>query len=99
MLLTIISVLSLNIGLCSDIYIQISFKLGMMIEITKLYILIWVGWPWPSLNVTVAWAIKNFGVYFVTNVGIDFHEIQYATVTCWLVEGCLKNNNKTIYIS
>ena len=33
-------VISLNMGLYSDIYRLISFKRGMMIEITKLYILI-----------------------------------------------------------
>ena len=49
-----------NVGLYSHIYKLISFKLGMMIEITKLYILISVWMTWPSFTASISWEIKNF---------------------------------------
>ena len=36
----IVYIKSLNIGMCSDIYRLISFKLGVIMKITKLYTLI-----------------------------------------------------------
>ena len=66
----------------SDIYRQISFKLGMMIETTKLF-----GWAWSSFKVTVVREIKNFGIHFLTNLGLDLDESQCVATTCWFVEG------------
>ena len=47
-----------NIGLYSDIYRLISYSLGKMIEVTKLYILILF-----RITLTII-KIKNFGVHF-----------------------------------
>ena len=47
-----------NNGLCSDIYRPISFKFSIMIETTKLYILISV-WMTLTFKVTIAWEIKK----------------------------------------
>ena len=53
------------IGSFSDSYRQIYFRLGMMIEITKLCILISVGWLWPSFKVTVVWETKSLVSIFL----------------------------------
>ena len=45
------------------------------------------GWPWPSFKVTFMWGIQNFGVYFLTNLCVNFlNEIQWIATTCWGIE-------------
>ena len=67
----------LNSGLNSHIYRPISFKLGLMIETTKLYILI----MWMTLMFfQVIWEIKDLNVHFLTNLGIDVNEIQFSVL-------------------
>ena len=45
-----------DVDICSDTY-ELSFsKLGIMLDITKLY-QFW--WPWPSLKVTGLWKSQN----------------------------------------
>ena len=73
---------NLNIGLYSDIYRSLSFKLGMKIETTTHNIFILVWWPWPSFMVTVEWETNNFGVYFVGKLTVDLDEIQSVATTC-----------------
>ena len=48
-----------SIGFYSDIYRQISFKLSMMIETTKLYFLIPVWMPWLLFKVTVVLKLEK----------------------------------------
>ena len=66
-----------NIGLYSDIYRQISFKHGIIIETSKFYILISV---WMTL--TFIQEIKSFGIHFLADLSIDLDEIQYVATSC-----------------
>ena len=34
---------------------------------------------------TFVWEIKNFGVHFLENLGIDLDQIQFDATTCWFV--------------
>ena len=65
-----------SISLYSDIYGPISFRLGLMIGTTKLYVLISV---WMALTVIKGHRYKrnkkNFGVHFVRNFTVDMDEI------------------------
>ena len=81
---------NINTGLYSGTYRLISFKCGMMIETLGTTFLYQFGWPWPSLKVTVVWEIRNFGIHFLTNLSIDFNEIQYVATTFWFVQGYAK---------
>ena len=62
-----------------DIYGPISFKLGMMIKISKLYILISV-WMTSTFITNCVRNKKNnnFGAHFLTNLSIYVDEIQYC---------------------
>ena len=67
------------------IYELISFKLGIMIDTSKLYRqLEW--WYWPCFKVTVVLESRIFCVPFVVNVCIKLAEIGYAAMTCWSVQ-------------
>ena len=69
-------------GLYSDIYSLISFKLGVMIETTELYILISVWMTLTFIQGCTSIRNQNFDVHFLVNLGIDFDEIQSVTTTC-----------------
>ena len=58
----------LNINLNGDIYRPISFKLGVMIEIAKLYILrlVWMTLTFVQCHNCMR-NKNNVGVYFLTN--------------------------------
>ena len=71
-----------TLGLYFDIYRPISFKLDMMIETTKLYILISV---WMTFKDAFVCEIKNSSVHF-----------KYVATACWFVEAyakfiCIRN--------
>ena len=62
----------INIGLYSDIYRPISFKLAMMIGTTKIYISMSFWMTLSFIQGTVVREIKNFGVDFVfRNVAVE----------------------------
>ena len=63
------------------IYKLISFTLGMMIEISKLCILYWSEWPWPSFQATVIRWSKTFCASYLTMFTIDLYKICYAVET------------------
>ena len=66
-----------NIGLYSGIYRLISFKLGIMIESTKLYILDDHD-RIQSFKVTVVWAIRNFSMLYLRKFAIHVDDIEYV---------------------
>ena len=61
-----------NVGLCSDIYVTISVKFGMMIETTGLTYLVSVWISWSSFKVTVVSDTKNPCVHFLGNFTINW---------------------------
>ena len=75
----------------ADIYTPTSFKLGMMIETTKLYISISV-WMTLTLIQGHRWLgnDKNSWVHFFEHFVVDLGEIRYVATTCWFVEGLAK---------
>ena len=74
-----------NIGFYSNIYRPISFKLNIMIETTKFYILMQRTLVWWSYKVTVVWQIKSLCVHFLGNIAVDLDEIQccHGMLVCW----------------
>ena len=70
----------INIGLYSDIYRPISVKLGIVIETTKLHIVISV---WMTLIFIQGYScMRNKKLLCL----FDFNEIQYVATTCCFVE-------------
>ena len=63
----------------SDIYRPISFKLGMMIETTKLYILKLCDLGLHSRS--QLYKQLKTGVYFLENFAFDLDEIQHVAAT------------------
>ena len=82
-----ISLTKLYVGLHSDIYILISFKLRIMIKTIKFCILISV---WMTLTFIQGYSCINFGIHFLANLNIHVDEIQYVATTCWFVEAHAK---------
>ena len=74
----------IGVGLYSDVYIQISFKLSMMTETTKLYILLSV---WMTLTLIQG---HSYGKS-KSNFSIDLYEIQYVATTCRFVGAHVKS--------
>ena len=74
------------VGLYSDVYRPISFKLGLIIETTKLYILVSALMSLTSTQVTVVLEMKDFGINFLANSSIDLNEIQYGATACLFVK-------------
>ena len=79
-----------NLYLHSDIYRSICFKLCMMVETTKLYILISV---WMTLTVIRGHCCignQKLRCPFSRKLKIDLDEIQSVATTCWFVEAHAK---------
>ena len=74
-----------NIGLYSDIYRPISFKLSM-IEATKLYIVISVRMTIIFIQSHSFMRNQKLGVHLLANLHVDLDEIQHVATTCWFVE-------------
>ena len=75
----------LNVGVYSDIYRPISFKLFMMIRTINPYILISVWMTLTFIQGNSCIRKKKLGVHFLANTFIDLNEIQYVATTCWFV--------------
>ena len=76
-----------NNGLYSDIYRPVSFRLRLMIETTKLYILISVLVALTIIQGHICMRIKKkLNAPFIANLGIGLDEIWYVAITCWSVE-------------
>ena len=78
-----------NVGLYSDNYRSICFKLCVMIEITKLSIFISV---WMTLTfIQCHTYIRNQKLWCpFSHKSINLDEIQYVATTCWFVEAHAK---------
>ena len=74
-----------NIGLHSDIYRPVSFKLSMMVETTKLYILIYVWLTMTFIQGHDCTRNQKLWCPF-SKLSINLDEIQCFATTCWLVE-------------
>ena len=72
-------------GFYLDNYRPISFKHDVMIEITKLYILIPVWMTFPSIKVTVEYEMKHFRAQFLTNFSMNLDKILCAATTSFLL--------------
>ena len=73
-----------NVGLYSDIYRSIAFKLGMMRETAMLYVLISV---WMTLTFVQGHSSsKKFEVHVLANLSIYLDKFQYAAITCSFVK-------------
>ena len=64
------------------VYSLISFKLGMMTGIAKLYILISILITFTFIQGHSVWEIQNFNVHFLRNFAVDLDDIQYVATTC-----------------
>ena len=84
----------------SGIYWLISFKLGMMIETTKLYIFTSV---WMTLIIikghTGVCEITSSSVHSLANFNISLDEIPYVATTCWFAEAHAKFILHNLYLS
>ena len=79
------------VGMHSNFYWLISFKLDLMIEATKLHILTQFGWPWPLFKLAFVWEIQeikeeNFSTHLLWNSSVNFDEMNCAATTYWFVE-------------
>ena len=81
---------TVSAGLYSDSYRPVSFKLGVMVETTKLYILISVWMTLIFIHGFSLWETKNFGVHFLTNFMVGLDENQFVATTCCFVEAHAK---------
>ena len=76
-----------DVGLHSNIYELISFKLGMMTKTTKICILLSV---WMALTFiqdhSCMQMIKNLSVCFLRCFAVDLHENQYVATTVGLLK-------------
>ena len=68
-----------NVGMHSDVYESIWFKLGMMIDTVVLYILILVKLTWPWFKVTGMLESKIFCANYLTKCSVDLNWIW----KCW----------------
>ena len=77
-----------SVSLYSDISILISFKLGMMTKISKLYILISV---WKTLTFIQGHSCMiNFGVHFHAKINMNLDAVQDVATTSPFVEAHAK---------
>ena len=67
----------------SNIFKPLTFKPGMMIELTNCIVSYQFEWPWPSFKITIVWRLCT---HFLTNFSINLDDMWYATMTCWSVQ-------------
>ena len=74
----------INIGLYSNIYRLMSFKLGMIIKTSELYIFVSV---WMTLTFIQGHGCvrKKVCVHFLSKLDTDLNEFQDVATTCWFV--------------
>ena len=79
-----------DIGLHSDIYRPISFKLGMMIETTKLYILISVYMTLTLIKGHICVGNQKLCCPFLADVVSIWMKFSMFATTCWFVQAHAK---------
>ena len=79
-----------NIFLCLDICRLISFRLGIVIESIKLYILNPVLRTLTFIQVYSCMRDYYFCAHFLMNFSVDLDDIHFVTATFWSVEAHTK---------
>ena len=67
-----------NSGMYSDIFRLISFKLGMIIKTTRVYMLVSVWMTWTFILGHSCMRNQKFCVHFLGNFTVDLDESQYV---------------------
>ena len=81
---------SFDVGMYSNIYRLISFKLGMMIENSKIYSLISVRLTFTFILGHSTIRNQKMLCRFSQKFAVGLDEIQYSAKTCWFVEADAK---------